>query len=246
MSDFLVIMVIAALTGVGIRHLVDVRTRPPVPRATMVLALVTAAVSTAGNLAPGVLAALGRDRDLLMAGQWWRIITPLLVQDGGWAGMAFNLAVLLIAGTFAETLHGPRTTVTGYLLAGVVSEVAAYTVLQHQGFAGNSVANLGLCGMYLVTMARDSHGVTRALSAVGLMAGAGLLATGDLHGVGFATGVAAGVVAVALRPRGRRGVRAARPGPSSDHPGTRTEGSGPEPQDPRHAPEDPGHTTSGT
>ncbi|MFT4297012.1 MAG: hypothetical protein QM582_16540 [Micropruina sp.] len=102
----------------------------------------------------------------------------------------FNLVALLVVGTIAETLHGART------LVGLVSEIAGYTVLPNQGFAGNSVADLGLTGLCLVTFLAGRRVPARVLGAVGLLAGLTLLVIANLHGVGFAVGAIAGMFLV--------------------------------------------------
>lgn len=198
METTLIIVLLAATVGAGVRFVQTGRGRLAAPVTTIALALVTTAVSVVGNLDPYVLDALGRNRELLLAGQWWRLVTPLLVQDGGWAGTAFNLVALLVVGTFAEAINGGRALVAVYLVAGIVSEVVAYTLLQHQGFAGNSVAILGLAASCLVAFACLRRTLTQVFGIVGLIAGAALLVIGNLHGVGFAVGALAGALLAAF------------------------------------------------
>src|SRR5689334_5305794 len=45
---------------------------------------------------PSVLTGLERDGDKLRDGEIWRIVTPLFVQDGGVAGLVFNLAAMAL------------------------------------------------------------------------------------------------------------------------------------------------------
>lgn len=187
----------------GVPYLRGTGRRLALPGMTLVLAAVTAVVSILGNLNPDILAALGRDRDALLGGQWWRLITPLLVQDGGWAGTVFNLVALLIVGTLAETLYGRGVLLGVYVAAGIVSEIAGYTILQNQGFAGNSVADLGLTALCLVTYVVGTQPLPRVLGVVGLLAGATLIVTANLHGIGFAVGAVAGLV-LALPSRERQ------------------------------------------
>ena len=82
-------------------------------------------------------------------------------------------------------------------------------MLQHQGFAGNSVADLGLVALCLVTAAATPRAPARVLGVIGLLAGTALLVTADLHGVGFALGALCGAVLV---PRRRRGGPPLEPG----------------------------------
>lgn len=203
MESILIWIALTAAVAGGVQFLRGTGRRLAFPGMTLVLAAVTAVVSILGNLNPDILAALGRDRDALLAGQWWRLITPLFVQDGGWAGTVFNLVALLIIGSFAESLYGRGVLVGVYFAAGLVSEVAAYTILQHQGFAGNSVADLGLTALCLTTYVVGSVALPRVLGVVGLLAGAALIVTANLHGVGFAVGAAAALV-LAIREHGRQ------------------------------------------
>ncbi len=207
MESILIWVALTAAVAGGVQYLRGIRRRLMFPGMTLVLAAVTAVVSVLGNLNPDILAALGRDRDALLAGQWWRLVTPLFVQDGGWAGTVFNLVALLIIGAFAESLYGRGVLVGVYFAAGLISEVAAYTVLQHQGSAGNSVADLGLTALCLMTYVVGSLPLPRVLGVIGLLAGAALIVTANLHGVGFAVGAAAGLV-LALPRHGRQRIAA--------------------------------------
>jgi membrane associated rhomboid family serine protease len=185
---------LVALAAAGVRVLASRGRRPAIPWATILLAAVTTAISVAGELDDQLLSALDRNRDLFLDGQWWRIVTPLFVQDGGWLGTIVNLIALLIAGTLAEVLYSRWVMLAVYFLAGLGSEVAAYTVFPGQGFAGNSVAIVGLTALCLITIAVRETGLTRIIAIAGLVAGAVLLVMGDLHGAGFAIGLLSGVV----------------------------------------------------
>lgn len=153
---------LVALAAAGVRIVVSRGRRPAFPWATVVLAAVTTVISVAGELDAEVLSALDRNRELLLDGQWWRIVTPLFVQDGGWLGTIVNLVALLIAGTMAELLYSRWVMLAVYFVSGLVSEVAAYTVFPGQGFAGNSVAIVGLlAGAALLVAGRArSHAPT--------------------------------------------------------------------------------------
>ncbi len=62
----------------------------------------TAVVSVLGLIVPAVEVALRRDRTAIDHGQVWRLVTALVVQDGGVAGTVFNLAGLAAVGVLAE------------------------------------------------------------------------------------------------------------------------------------------------
>jgi membrane associated rhomboid family serine protease len=197
-SVLLWLVVLGGTTG-GVPALMARSRRFRLPVVTIVIAAITLAVSAWGNLDPEVLDALRRDRDALADGEWWRLGTPLVVQDGGWAGTIFNIVTLLILGAFVECLFGRRTLLGIYLSAGLVSEGFAYTLLQHQGYAGNSVAVMGLAGLLAVAYLRTHAAQVRVAGAIALLGGAGLIVTANLHGVGFAVGALAGIALMMSR-----------------------------------------------
>jgi rhomboid protease GluP len=172
--------------------LLRVRGEQPVSWRTLwpVLAVfvVTAAFSGAQFVWPGVLTALQRDPDKLLDGQVWRLVTPLVVRDGGATGTITNLTTLLLLGIPAALLLGPRRWLILYLGTGIASEVVAYTLLQ-QGFAGNSIADVGLAaGLAVAALSSRRLPITLVGSAT-LSVGLGLLIAGDLHGAAFWIGV---------------------------------------------------------
>lgn len=169
------------------------------PLATSAIAAITLGFSVWGNLDPEVLDALRRYRDRVIDGEWWRLVTPLLVQDGGWVGTIFNIATLIVLGSIVESLFGWRTLLGVYLAAGIVSEVVAYTLIRNQGFAGNSVAVMGLAGLLAVIWLRTPARETRITGAIAMVAGLALLMTGNLHGAGFAIGAIAGALVARQR-----------------------------------------------
>lgn len=197
-----IIVLVSATISAGMLTLQHRGVRVRVPVATIVIALVVAVVSVIGELNADVLAALGRDLHALQAGEWWRAVTPLVVQDGGWPGLIFNLFALVVIGALAETLLPRWVVPLVFVVTGLIGELAAYTVMQGQGFAGNSVANLGIAGVVLVAALRTPRVPARIAAVIGLAAGVVLLVTWDLHSVGIIVGVALGVVAWLTRVRG--------------------------------------------
>lgn len=187
------LVILGAAMGGG--PALQARRRPlRLPVATIGIAVVTLAFSVWGNLDPDVLDALRRSRDRLLDGEWWRIATPLVVQDGGWTGTVFNIVTLLVLGAIAESLLGRRVLLATYLAAGLASEVVAYTLIRDQGFAGNSVAVMGLAGLLAVIWAMTPSPRMRVPGVIGLAAGLALIATANLHGAGFAVGALAGII----------------------------------------------------
>lgn len=195
--ESLLLGVITATTIVGtMLYLRGSDGRFRLPTATLAVAAVTLVVSIVGNLNPDVLELLGRNRSLLLGGQSWRLITPLFVQDGGWAGTIFNITSLIAIGLCAESLHRSSTFLVVYFVAGLVSEGFGYTLMPDQGFAGNSVANMGVAGLCLVTLCAIRTVPVRIVAIIGALAGISLVVTANLHGVGFAVGALIGLAVV--------------------------------------------------
>jgi membrane associated rhomboid family serine protease len=173
------------------------------PLLTVSSAGVIAATSLAQlTLAPDLLQVLMRTAPHVVAREPWRLATSLLVQDGGWAGFAFNLVSLLIIGSLAERLLGRLRWVIVGSVAVAATQAVALT-WQPIG-AGNSILNFGLAGGLCargLLSRRAPAARTPAIVAGGCFAG--LLLARDIHGVAAATGaVVACVVALpAGRPR---------------------------------------------
>jgi membrane associated rhomboid family serine protease len=144
------------------------------------------------TLAPGLLDALGRRPGELGDGQVWRLATSLLVQDGGWAGLVYNLAALVYVGLAAERVLGPARWWAVWLVGGVGAQFWGL-VVQPTG-AGNSVGTFGLTGALAVLALLRGGAAARLLGVVGLLAGVVLLVGGDVHGGAVVLGALAGAV----------------------------------------------------
>jgi membrane associated rhomboid family serine protease len=136
---------------------------------------------------PALLPLLMRDAALVHSGQVWRLLTSLLVQDGGWAGAGFNLVGLLAVGTVAERLSGRLR----WAMIAVISVAAAQSaaLLWQPVGAGNSILDFGLAGAVAATcfMVRPA---SRALvpALVASTCFLILLLARDIHGVAATTG----------------------------------------------------------
>jgi membrane associated rhomboid family serine protease len=199
------VLIVAALWAAIMAGIVTLRTtgrRLRMPWATIALAALVTVVSVIGELVPSVLSTLGRDVDRLLAGEWWRAVTPLVVQDGGWPGLIFNVIALVGVGAVVEARYRRWLVPLVFVLVGLVGELAAYTLYAGQGFAGNSVANLGLAGFLVLSGLFAADVRARILAVIGVAAGIVLLVLGDLHAVGIVAGCAIGLtVQVSARVR---------------------------------------------
>jgi membrane associated rhomboid family serine protease len=111
---------------------------------------VATAVSSLSQFAyPSVLTSLQRT-PAIRDGEVWRLVTSLLVQDGGWFGTISNLCFLLLIGTLAEQVLPRWLWATCYLVAGLTGE-AVGLVWQPIG-GGNSVAICGLAGALVIAL----------------------------------------------------------------------------------------------
>lgn len=140
---------------------------------------------------PELLAHLQRDRAAIGAGQWWRLVTSLIVQDGGWPGTVFNLVFLLLIGTVAEREWGLGRWLGIALASGIGAQLWGLAV-QPSG-AGNSVVNFGLAASVAVLAVRSAPRVARVLAGINLLLALLLLVLGDIHGGAAAIGAGAGL-----------------------------------------------------
>ncbi|MFG6195800.1 rhomboid family intramembrane serine protease [Nonomuraea sp. JJY05] len=114
------------------------------PYTTAVVFVITAVPSLLQFAIPGLEPALMRDPAAISGGEWWRLGTALVVQDGGLLGTLFNLVCLAGLGYFAERAFGPARWLALYAAGAVAGEAAGY-LLNDPG-AGNSIAVCGLAG----------------------------------------------------------------------------------------------------
>jgi membrane associated rhomboid family serine protease len=158
------------------------------PFLTLACFLVIATFSFAQlTIEPSLLPLLMRDAERVYSGQPWRLLTSLLVQDGGWAGAAFNLVGLLAIGTVAERMFGRLRWVVVSILS--VAIVQAFALFWQPTGAGNSILNFGLAGAVCATCLLSRP--TRQLLVPALIASACfvlLLMERDIHGVAAVTG----------------------------------------------------------
>lgn len=146
------------------------------PWLTVSVAVGTAAVSCVQLLVPGVLERLERT-PAVREGEPWRVLTSLLVQDGGLTGTVTNLIGLAVLGVLAERVAPRSRWATAYLAAGLAGELTG--VLWQPVGGGNSVAVCGLAAVVAVACFRRTAGLpswapTAVLLWTASMLGAGL------------------------------------------------------------------------
>lgn len=152
-----------------------------IPIATLSILLVTGIVTAMQFVVPGTLGALERTPDGLTRHQWWRLISPLLVHDGGWRQIAFNFPAIFIVGSFMERLYGPGRVIATYLLCGLLGEVCGYAWQPHG--AGSSIAGAGLLGALAFWLVAENRTLQGKFGGTLLLAGAVVLSVlKDIHG----------------------------------------------------------------
>ena len=113
---------------------------------------ITLGVSLAAMLNPVLMASFTGDAQLMLAGDWWRSFTPILVQPSGWGQLIFNLVGLGLVGTAMERRVSRGDWVAIYLLGGVGS-IAVLSALQpHYRDGGSSNAVAALIGALSVLL----------------------------------------------------------------------------------------------
>jgi membrane associated rhomboid family serine protease len=102
------------------------RKRFPLPPATVLLLLAIGIPSVLQFFFPALLSALERDYERFLQGDWWRLISPLFVQDGGVAGTVFNLIGLALVGSVAERIWNRRLLFIVFFTGGILAEIVGF------------------------------------------------------------------------------------------------------------------------
>ncbi|HEV7897806.1 MAG TPA: hypothetical protein VGP31_08195 [Planosporangium sp.] len=193
------------------------RSRAPgraLPTTALVLWLVVAVPSLSQLAFPAIYRALYRDPELIVHhAQWWRVVTSIVVQDGGLSGTIFNLASLAAVAVVSERVWAGAHTLAIFGTSAVVLNALAISWGAVGG--GNSGATFALAtsiaGLALV---RPAGVVSRLFALAATATGVVLIALDDGHGVAIVLGTAIGMV-TALLSRSQLSpdtTRAARPG----------------------------------
>jgi hypothetical protein len=205
----LYLLVLALFVQVGLRLL----RASILPRRFPIVAVVTTIVVGLPSLLqyvwPVLARTLARNPDLtLHSGQWWRVLTALLAQDGGLAGSIFNLIVVACVTLIGEWVWGRWRTIVLFLSPSIVLNLLAI-VLWHASGGGSSFASDGLlmslCGLALLTL-RDR--IAKICSGAAILVGIALIVfLDDAHGVALLLGAALGILFALPRLRVRQKVR---------------------------------------
>lgn len=103
-----------------------------------------------GSTNPAMLLRFGAlQPDLLRAGQWWRLITPVFVHIG-FTHLLINSLTLYFLGLYIEQLFGHWRLVVLYFVSAVVGNLCSAYWLSGSLAAGASTAIFGLFGAFLM------------------------------------------------------------------------------------------------
>jgi membrane associated rhomboid family serine protease len=164
-----------------------------IPVVTLTLVIAIAIPSVLQFFFPAILPTFERDYTQFRAGDWWRLVTPLFVQDGGVAGTMFNLVGLLLVGSIAERMWGSGRWLVIFFTAGILSQGIGF-VWQPVG-AGNSVGNFGLAASIAVyCLILPALPGVKIASCLTLGAGIILLLLQDIHGAAILLGAIVALV----------------------------------------------------
>lgn len=161
---------------------------------TTALVLIVAVPSILQLVWPGLLNVLERDWHQVSRGQVWRIVSSILVQDGGIAGILFTLVAVVCVSFAAQTYWSPGRIWLTFWLGGVASNLIVGPSLAPVG-AGSSMATfvLGCALTSNILMARPRRHVL--ISAIAVFVGIFVIAILlDYHLPACLLGLAAGTI----------------------------------------------------
>jgi membrane associated rhomboid family serine protease len=125
--------------------------------ATIVVFAGTLAVSVAAFASPSLLHLFVRDLPQMRGGQWWRLLTPILVQPSGWGQLVFNMVgVGVVGAALQHHLRWPSWAVL-YVVGGVVSNAVYGAWHPADTGGGSSAAVAALIGTFAVLHAASSE-----------------------------------------------------------------------------------------
>jgi membrane associated rhomboid family serine protease len=180
-----------------------------------------------------ILGALLLDKAALAHGEWWRLISPILVH-GGWAHLFFNMYFLFLVGPLVEQLYGSFRFLVFYVVTAATASAASYLLGGPEPSVGASGALFGLCGVLLVSQMLHRpvlRGQQRAiLSQIGLLVIINLVfgfgfnvVGGNVDNLAHVGGLAGGLwLGLLIPPTGARTMPTIGTRPGGGMPGSRT------------------------
>jgi len=152
------------------------------PVATILVIGVTAVFTGLQFVFPELLTAFRRNREALLDGEWWRMVTPLFVQwAGAWQVFANGVWAVIFC-PLAERFYGKRILAL-YFVPGILGEVFAYQWAPNG--AGSSLGLAGVMGgLFAFTFSRRSEisESARMFSILGIAGAVVMCFNQDTHG----------------------------------------------------------------
>lgn len=163
---------------------------------TAVILGLTLLVTTLQFLVAGVLPAFQRDLDALVAGEWWRVVSPLFVQPYGWGQCLFNGLFLIVFVPLCERLYGAGVWLI-YFGSGIVGQLANYAWRPEGG--GASTAAFGAMGSLLLWVLWQRRSIPiqyPVFASIGIGGAVVMSLIRDGHGPGLLTGASIALILV--------------------------------------------------
>lgn len=158
------------------------KTKYSPPIAAIFIIGVTALITTLQFVFPEVLTKFRRDQEALLAGEWFRMVTPLFVQAYGWPQCVINGLAAVILCPLAERLYGKRLLAL-YFVPGILGEIFGY--LWSPNMAGSSLGIAGVIGgLFAFTFLhrREVSNPARIFAISGTAGAIALCFSRDIHG----------------------------------------------------------------
>ncbi|HZY61523.1 MAG TPA: rhomboid family intramembrane serine protease [Edaphobacter sp.] len=166
-----------------------------VPMLTLCVLLITVTLSCVERLYPALLLFLWRDPVAFSHHQWWRLLTPLLVQPDPWPQALSVFLLFLVVGTLSERLWTRTGWLSFYFAGGLAGEIAGYIWQPYD--AGMSVAGAGLLGGLAGWMISSASVWQVKLGGLLILLGALVLIwRSDIHGPPILVGCLIGVLVI--------------------------------------------------
>ncbi len=137
---------------------------------------------------PPIIKALDRNKDALLSGEIWRIISPIFIQPMGIGQCIFNGIFLIVFMPIAEFIYGNRLIVI-FFVAGLAGQIFNY--YWNKGGGGSSTAIYGVIGSLYTYIVFKRNKLPKGfifLALAGFMGAIILFFYKDGHSPGLLTG----------------------------------------------------------
>ena len=195
------IIVVIATSGCVIRlYWFSKNTKHSPPFVSILIIGVTALITGLQFLFPEVLADFRRNREALLAGEWWRMVTPLLVQSSGWWQCCVNGVGAVVVCPLAEKFYGKKLLAL-YFIPGILGEIFAY--FWSPNGAGSSLGIAGVVGglfAFIFFRRQEISRLTRLFAIFGIISAVLLSFSRDNHGPPMLIGFLLAILMRILRP----------------------------------------------